>query len=161
MIIRRYWRIAVFAPVVGFLLAAVVAVVMTNGGSGETDYRFWFVVRSMANYGVIGLIIGVSALLGGLVAVALFDRQLLKSSRARTMVAALGATVGVVLLAAVVAIVLASLDDGVYAGVTIAFGVVLGVPAGIVAAVMVNYAERQSRSSEKPPIASGGGEPLR
>jgi len=147
MIIRRYWRIAVFAPVVGFLLAAVVAVVMTNGGSGETEYRFWFVVRSMANYGVIGLVIGAAALLGGLAAVAVFDRRLVKSVRARTALAAVGATAGVILLSAVIATVLALLDDGVYAGITITFGVVLGVPAGIVAAVMVLYAERLSRKA--------------
>jgi hypothetical protein len=53
----------------------------------------------------------------------------------------------VILLSAVIATVLALLDDGVYAGITITFGVVLGVPAGIVAAVMVLYAERLSRKA--------------
>ncbi|MBG6214917.1 MAG: hypothetical protein LH475_10820 [Cryobacterium sp.] len=145
MVIRRYWRIAVFAPIVGFLLASAVAVVMTNGGSGETEFRFWFVVRSMANYGVIGLVIAVTALLGGLAAVAGFDRHLTKSSRARTILAAVGAMGGVVLLSGVIGIVLSMLDDGLYAGVTITFGAFFGVAAGVVAAVMVHYAERQSR----------------
>lgn len=148
MIFRRFWRIAVFAPVVGFLLAAVVAVVMTNGGSGETDYRFWFVVRSMANYGVIGLVIAATAMLGGLAGVALFDRHLTKSSRVRTAIAAVGATVGVALLAGIIALVLAMMDDGVYAGITLTFGLVLGVPAGVVAAIMVRYAEWRSRPAK-------------
>ncbi|SDN73668.1 hypothetical protein SAMN05216368_10744 [Cryobacterium flavum] len=141
MIIRRYWRIAVFAPFVGFLLAAVVAIVMTNAGSGETEFRFWFVVRSMANYGVIGAVIAAVALLGGLATVALVDRHLTKSRWVRTSVAAVGATLGVVLLSVVVAGVLSLVDDGAYAGITIAFGLVFGVTASVVAAVMVFYAE--------------------
>ncbi|WP_104083944.1 hypothetical protein [Cryobacterium sp. Y11] len=145
MIIRRYWRIAVFAPVVGFLIAAVVAVVMTDFGSGETEFRFWFVLRSMSNYGVIGLVIGAVALLGGLALVAMTDRRLTKSRRARAFLAALGATGGVVLLAGIIASVLVTMDDALYAGITIGFGVVLGLPAGVVAAVLVRYADRRSR----------------
>lgn len=152
MIIRRYWRIAVFAPIVGFLIAAVVAIAMTNAGSGENEYRFWFVVRSMANYGVIGLVIGAVALLGGLAAVAVFDRQLTRTTRVRTALAALGATLGVVLLSVVIAIVLTMMDAGAYSGITIAFGVVFGVAASVVAAVMVLYAERQSRPAK--PVSS-------
>ena len=145
MIIRRYWRIAVFAPIVGFLLAAVVAVVMTDAGSGETEFRFWFVVRSMANYGVIGLIIGAAAMLGGLSTVAIVDRQCTKSRRVRTTAAAFGATGGVLLLSIVVAIALTMLDDGLYAGITIAFGLAFGAAASVVASVMVRYAERHNR----------------
>ena len=145
MIIRRYWRIAVFAPIVGFLLAAVVAVVMTDAGSGETEFRFWFVVRSMANYGVIGLIIGAAAMLGGLSTVAIMDRQLTKSRRMRTTAAAFGAMGGVLLLSIAVAIVLTMLDDGLYAGLTIAFGLAFGAAASVVAAVMVRYADRNNR----------------
>ncbi len=149
MIIRRYWPIAVFAPSVGFLIAAIVAIAMTNAGSGEAEYRFWFVVRSMANYGVIGFVIGAAALLGGLAAVASFDRQLTRSTRVRTALAALGATVGVVLLSVVVAIVLSVMDAGAYSGITIALGAVFGVAASVVAAVMVLYAERQSRPAKR------------
>ncbi|TFD91175.1 hypothetical protein [Cryobacterium serini] len=145
MVIRRYWRIAVFAPFVGFLLAAGVAVVMTNAGSGETEFRFWFVVRSMANYGAIGLVIGAVALLGGLAAVAIADRHLAKSRRLRVTVAALGAMGGVVLLSVAIAAVLSLMDDGLYAGITIAFGLAFGAAASVVAAVMVLYAERLSR----------------
>ena len=145
MISQRYWRIAVFAPIVGFLLAAGVAVVMTNAGSGETDFRFWFVVRSMANYGVIGLIIGAVAMLGGLATVAMVDRRVAKSRRVRTTAAAFGALGGVLLLSAVIATVLTMLDDGLYAGITLAFGLIFGLAAGVVAAVMVSYAERVSR----------------
>ncbi|WP_104133236.1 hypothetical protein [Cryobacterium sp. M91] len=145
MIVRRYWRIAVFAPIVGFLIAACVAVVMTDAGSGETEFRFWFVVRSMANYGVIGLVIGAVALLGGLVAVAIADRKLTKSRRLRTTAAALGAMGGVVLLSLTIAAVLTMLDDGLYAGITIAFGVAFGAAASVVAAVMVLYADRHTR----------------
>ncbi|TFB68410.1 hypothetical protein [Cryobacterium sp. Hz9] len=145
MIIRRYWRIAVFAPIVGFLLAAVVAVVMTDGGSGETDFRFWFVVLSMANYGVVGFVIAAAALLGGLATIAMFDRHLVKSPRMRTTLAAFGASGGVVLLSVVVAVLLSMLDDGAYTGITIAFGLVFGVAAAVVAAVMVHFAEWQSR----------------
>lgn len=145
MIIRRYWRIAVFAPFVGFLIAAVVAIVMTNAGSGETEYRFWFVVRSMANYGIIGMVIGAVAVLGGLSCVALFDRELTRSSRVRTLVAAAGATVGVIVFSVIIAGVLSLLDAGAYAGITVAFGVVFGVASSVVAALMVLYAERQSR----------------
>ncbi|WP_105034461.1 hypothetical protein [Cryobacterium aureum] len=144
MIIRRYWRIAVFAPFVGFLLAAVVAIIMTDAGSRETEFRFWFVVRSMANYGVIGSVIAAAALLGALAAVAIVDRHLTKSRRARTSGAAVGATLGVVLLSVVVAGVLSLIDDGAYAGITIAFGLVFGVAASVVAAVMVLYAEWRS-----------------
>ena len=145
MVIQRYWRIAVFAPFVGFLLAAGVAVVMTNAGSGETEFRFWFVVRSMANYGVIGLVIGAVALLGGLAAVAIADRHLTKSRRLRVTVAALGAMGGVVLMSVAIAAVLSMMDDGLYAGITIAFGLAFGAAASVVAAVMVLYAERLNR----------------
>jgi len=145
MIIRRYWRIAVFAPFVGFLIAAVVAVVMTDAGNGETDFRFWFVVRSMANYGVIGLVIGAVALLGGLAAVAIADRHLTKSRRLHSTAAALGAMGGVVLLSVAIAAVLIRLDDGLYAGITIAFGLAFGAAASVVAAVMVLYADRHNR----------------
>ena len=145
MIVRRYWRIAVFAPIVGFLLAAVVAVVMTDAGSGETDFRFWFVVRSMANYGVIGLVIGTVALLGGLATVAIADRHLTKSRRLRTTAAALGAMGGVMLLSVTIAAVLSMLDDGLYAGITIAFGAAFGAASSVVAAVMVLYADRHTR----------------
>lgn len=145
MIIRRYWRIAVFAPIVGFLIAAGVAVVMTNAGSGETEFRFWFVVLSMANYGVIGLVIAVCAMLGGLAAVAVLDRHLTKSRRLRTFLAAFGAVVGVLLLSVGVAVALTLMDDAAYAGITIAFGLVFGLAASIVASVMVLYADRHSR----------------
>lgn len=145
MVIRRYWRIAVFAPFVGFLLAAGVAVVMTDAGSGETEFRFWFVVRSMANYGVIGFVIGAVALLGGLAAIAIADRRLTKSRRLRVTVAAFGAMGGVVVLSAAIAAVLSVMDDGLYAGITIAFGLAFGAAASVVAAVMVLYAERLSR----------------
>jgi hypothetical protein len=145
MVIRRYWRIAVFAPFVGFLLAAGVAVVMTDAGSGETEFRFWFVVLSMANYGVIGFVIGAVALLGGLAAIAIADRHLTKSRRLRVTVAALGAMGGVVLLSVATAAVLSMMDDGLYAGITIAFGLAFGAAASVVAAVMVLYAERLSR----------------
>lgn len=153
MIIRRYWRIAVFAPFMGFLIAAALAVVMTDAGSGETEYRFWFVVRSMANYGVIGFVIAVAGMLGGLAAVALFDRHLKKSTRARTTLAAVGAIAGVVLLSGVVAAVLTMLDDGLYAGITLAFGLIFGLAAGVMAAIMVLYAERQS---QRPRSAATG-----
>ena len=145
MIVRRYWRIAVFAPIVGFLIAAVVAVVMTDAGNGETDFRFWFVVRSMSNYGVIGLVIGAVALLGGLAAVAIADRRLTKSRRLRATVAAFGAMGGVVLLSLTIAAVLTMMDDGLYAGITIAFGLAFGAAASVVAAVMVLYADRHHR----------------
>jgi len=146
MIIRRYWRVAVFAPFVGFLIAAIVAVVMTNGGSGETEYRFWFVVRSMANYGLIGMVIGAVAVVGGLVFVAMFDRRLTKSRRLRTLLSAVGASAGVVLFSAVIATALSFMDAAAYAGITIALGVVFGAAASVVAALMVLYAERQSHS---------------
>ncbi|WP_104126570.1 hypothetical protein [Cryobacterium sp. Y57] len=145
MVIRRYWRIAVFAPFVGFLLAAGVAVVMTDAGSGETEFRFWFVVLSMANYGMIGFVIGAVALLGGLAAIAIADRRLTKSRRRRVTVAAFGAMGGVVVLSAAIAAVLSVMDDGLYAGITIAFGLAFGAAASVVAAVMVLYAERLSR----------------
>ena len=145
MIIRRYWRIAVFAPIVGFLLAAGVAIVMTNAGSAETEFRFWFVVLSMANYGVIGLVIAAVAMLGGIAAVAMFDPRLKKSRRVRTTAAALGAMSGVVALSGVIAAVLSIMDDGLYAGITIAFGLAFGAAASVVAALMVLYAERKSR----------------
>ena len=144
MIIRRYWRIAVFAPFVGFLIAAAVAVVMTNAGSGETEYRFWFLVLSMANYGVIGAVIALCAMLGGLAAVAILDRQLTKSRRLRTFTAAFGSVVGVLLLSGVVAVVLTILDDAAYTGITIAFGLVFGLAASVVAAVMVLWADWRS-----------------
>ena len=145
MIVRRYWRIAVFAPAVGFLLAALVAVVMTDAGSGETDFRFWFVVRSMANYGVIGLVIGAAALLGGLAAMAMADRHLTKSRRLRTTAAAIGAMGGVLLLSAVMAAVLAMMDGGLYVGITIVFGLVFGAASSVAAALMVLYADRPNR----------------
>ena len=145
MIFRRYWRIAVCAPIVGFLLAAGAAVVMTNAGSGETEFRFWFVVLSMANYGVIGLVIGAAAMFGGLAIVAMFDRHLTKSRRLRTFLAAFGATVGVLLLSVGVAVALTMMDDAAYAGITIAFGLVFGLAASVVAAVMVLYADRKRR----------------
>ncbi|MDJ0339374.1 hypothetical protein [Cryobacterium sp. PH31-O1] len=145
MIIRRYWRIAVFAPIVGFLIAAGVAIVMTNAGSGETEFRFWFLVLSMANYGVIGLVIALCAMLGGLAAVAILDRQLTKSRRVRTFFAAFGAVVGVMLLSVGVAVALTVLGDAAYAGITIAFGLVFGLAASVVAAVMMLYADWRSR----------------
>ncbi|SEN31952.1 hypothetical protein E3O25_06370 [Cryobacterium sp. TMT1-3] len=145
MIIRRYWRIAVFAPFVGFLIAAAVAVVMTNAGSGETDYRFWFLALSMANYGVIGAIIALCAMLGGLAAVAILDRHLARSRRLRTFIAALGAVVGVLLLSVGVSIALTLLDDAAYAGITMAFGLVFGLASSIAAAVMVLWADWRSR----------------
>jgi 4-hydroxybenzoate polyprenyltransferase len=147
MIVRRYWRIAVFAPVVGFLIAAAVAVVMTDAGSGETEFRFWFLVRSMSNYGVVGLVIALAAVLGALSLLAMTDRRLTKSRGARTFRAALGATGGVVLLSVGIAAVLFATNDGLYAGITIGFGVVLGLPAGIVAAMLVLYADRRSRKT--------------
>ena len=145
MIIRRYWRIAVFAPIVGFLLAAGVSVVMTNAGSGETEFRFWFLVLSMANYGVIGLVIATCAMLGGLAAVAVLDRHLTKSRRARTFLAAFGAVVGVLVLSVGVAVALTMMDDAAYAGITIAFGLVFGLTASVVASAMVLYADWRSR----------------
>lgn len=144
MIIRRYWSIAVFAPFGGFLLAAVVAIIMTDAGSGENEYRFWFVVRSMANYGVIGMVIATVALIGGLAAITLFDRPLTKRVRVRVALAGAGALVGVIMFSFIIALVLLLIDAGAYATITLAFGVVMGAASSVVAALMLLYAERHT-----------------
>jgi hypothetical protein len=52
---------------------------------------------------------------------------------------------GVVLLSLTIAVVLTMMDDGLYAGITIAFGLAFGAAASVVAAVMVLYADRHHR----------------
>ncbi|WP_104129961.1 hypothetical protein [Cryobacterium sp. N21] len=150
MMFHRYWPIALLAPVLGFLLGTAVLGVMTMGGNPQAraGQTIEGVVRSVLGFGSVGLAVSIAALIGGVVLVACVDRQLEKTSGARSAWAALGAASGVLVLGIVFATVEGVIGEG-WAYLIITFTLVLAAAAGIVAAFLVYRMER--RSERIPP----------
>ena len=146
MMVHRYWPLALVAPVVGFLLGAVVFGVVFLGGSSwaRNGQNLEGVVRSGLASGFIGLVVAIAALIGGVLLVASTDRQLAKASGTRTALAALGASGGVLVLAIVFATVQWALGASGWIYLLVMFTVALAIAAGIVAAFLVHWAERRS-----------------
>ena len=143
--VHRYRRTALIAPVIGFLLGAVVFGVLSTGGplwtwSGATVAS---VARAAFGFGVVGLAVSLAALIGGIVVVACIDRQLTGSSSSRTLCAAFGAAGGVLVLGIVFATVQGLTGEN-WAYLIVCFTVVLAILAGIIAAILVHRAERLS-----------------
>ena len=144
MMVHRYWRTALMAPVVGFLLAVVFGLVNLAGNPrARTGQTIEDIVRAILAFGAAGLVVGIAALIGGIILVACVDRQLAKSSGTRAALAALGAAGGVLILGIVFATVQGVIGEG-WAYLIITFTVVLAIAAGIVAAFLVYRAERRS-----------------
>ena len=148
MMIHRYWRVLLIAPIIGFLLGAGVFGVMAIGGNPHTraGQTIGDVVRAILAYGAVGLVVSVAALIGGYVLVACLDRHLTTSSNTRTVLAALGAAGGVLIVGIVLAVVLEMIGDGGWSYLLVIFSVVLAFAAGIVAAILVCRAERRDRT---------------
>lgn len=143
--IHRYWRIALMAPAIGFLLGAGVVGVMALGGNpqaraGETIDG---ALRAVLGFGAVGLVVSIAALLGGVVLVGCVDRHLVKSSGARAAWAALGAASGVLVLGIVFATVQGLFGEG-WAYLIITFTLTLAIAAAIVAAFLVYRADRRN-----------------
>lgn len=151
---HRYWRIAAAAPVLGFLLGVSVFGLMAATASPEarSGRLIEYLVRSGLAYGGVGLLVGIAALLGGIIVVGSMDRHLTKPSGSRTALASLGAAGGVLVLGIVFATVQWSNGAGGWATVIIGFSVALAIAAGIVAAVLVHRAERQSERIRPAPV---------
>ncbi|TFD51658.1 hypothetical protein E3T46_08225 [Cryobacterium sp. Hh11] len=145
MMVHRYWRIALVAPVIGFLLGAAVVGVMSLGSNPQAraGQTIEGVVRAILGFGAVGLVVSIAALVGGVVLVGCLDRHLAKSSGARTALAALGAAGGVLVLGIVFATVQGIIGAG-WAYLIITFTVALAIAAGIAAAFLVHRAERRS-----------------
>ncbi|TFD58887.1 hypothetical protein E3T39_10990 [Cryobacterium suzukii] len=148
MMIHRYWRIMLIAPVIGFLLGAGVFGVMAMGGNPHTrtGQTIGDVVPAILAYGALGLAVSIAALIGGFVLVGCLDRHLTKSSDTRTVLTALGAAGGVMIVGIVLAIVQETTGDDSWSYLLLLFSVVLAIVAGIVAAVLVCWAERRERT---------------
>ena len=144
--VHRYWRIALMAPVVGFLLGAVVFGVLYLGSSprARTGLSLEAIARPVLSFGAVGLLVGTAALAGGFVLVGWLDRHLAKSSGARTLLAALGAACGVLVLGTACATVLWAIGASGWAYLLVMSTVVLAIAAGIAAAFLVHRAERRS-----------------
>ncbi|MDJ0376498.1 hypothetical protein [Cryobacterium sp. PH31-L1] len=153
MMVHRYWPVVLLAPVIGFLLAAVVFVVMALGGNAwiRSGASVESVARAILFFGSVGLAVSLAALIGGIIVVACVDRPLEKTSGARTASAALGAASGVLVLGIVFATVQGTIGES-WAYLIITFTLVLAAAAGIVAALLVYRAERRS---ERPPPTRG------
>ena len=144
MMIHRYWRILLVAPVIGFLLGAGVFGVIALGGNPytRTGQSAGDVVRAILNSGAVGLVVSGAALIGGFVLVGCLDRHLTKSSGTRTALAALGAAGGVL----TVGIVLETVGNSGWSYLLVIISLVLASVAGSVAAILVHWAERRERT---------------
>ncbi|WP_104199742.1 hypothetical protein [Cryobacterium sp. Y29] len=148
MMIHRYWRILLVAPVIGFLLGAGVFGVIALGGNPftRTGQSAGDVVRAILNYGAVGLVVSGAALIGGFVLVGCLDRHLTKSSGTRTALAALGAAGGVLILEIVLAIVPETVGNSGWSYLLVIISLVVASVAGSVAAILVHWAERRERT---------------
>ena len=148
--VHRYWRIALLAPVLGFLLGAAVLGVMVVGGNPQAraGQTIESVARAVLSLGSVGLAVSLAALIGGIIMIACVDRHLAKTSGARAAWAALGAAGGVLVLGTVFATVQGIISDS-WAYLIITFTLMLAAAAGIVAAFLVYRADR--RSERTPP----------
>ena len=146
MMVHRYWRIALMAPVLGFLLGATVfgLVAMTGNPEARSHQMVAYLVRSGLAYGFFGLVVSIAALIGGVLLVASSDRHLAKSSGTRIARAGLGASGGVLALGIVCATVQWAIGASGWAYLLVMFTVALAITAGIVAAFLVHWTERRS-----------------
>ena len=149
MFLTRYRRIALQAPLVGFVAGAAAFgfVALT----GNPDWRSYLtladVVRWVLGYGLAGGAVGLVALLGGAAAVALADRRFQRAPNVRVSWAGVGAGVAILLGCTVAGIIQA---DHRWFALYLMVGVVLGVLAGIAAATMVNRAEHRALDASDP-----------
>ena len=146
--IHRYWRILLVAPVIGFLLGAGVFGVIALGGNPytRTGQSAGGVVRATLAYGAVGLVVSGAALIGGFVLVGCLDRHLTTSSGTRTVLAALGAAGGVLMVGIVLGIVLGTIGNGGGSYLLVIISLVVASVAGSVAAILVYRAERRERT---------------
>ncbi|TFD70597.1 hypothetical protein [Cryobacterium sp. Hb1] len=148
MMIHRYWRILLVAPVIGFLLGAGVFGVIALGGNPytRTGQSAGGVVSAILAYGAVGLVVSGAALIGGFVLVGCLDRHLTKSSGTRTVLAALGAAGGVLTMGIVLVIVSETMRNGGWSYLLVIISLVVATVAGSVAAILVYRAERRERT---------------
>lgn len=146
--VKRYWRVAVTGPGIGFLLGAALFGILAV--TGNPDWRNYLtvqeVLRSTFSFGGIGLLVASAAGIGSCLAVALIDRHLKKRSSTRVSLAAGGAAAGTMLLGLFVGVADAVQGSDSWM-VLIPLVFVLALAAAIAAASLVASAERQHRSN--------------
>lgn len=149
MFVTRYRRIALQAPLVGFVVGAVAFGFLALTGS--PDWRSYLtlidVLRWVLGYGLAGSAFALVALLGGAAAVAVLDRRLQRAPIVRVSWAGIGAGVAILLGCTVVGIVQ---GDRGWLAMYVIVGVVLGIVAAIASAAMVNRAERRALDTAGP-----------
>lgn len=154
MFLRRYRLIVVLAVPLGFVLGALLFVVMAF--TGNPDWRAHLTVseigRNVVMYGLIGLVVAVCAAAGGVIAVTMKDRQFRRQRSVRIRWAAIGAAAGVVLLGIGSEIIasLARTSSGWGADMIYLMSFFLAVPAAIVAAALVAVAENRAARQLMP-----------
>lgn len=153
MFLRRYRLIVVLAVPLGFVLGALLFVVMAF--TGNPDWRAHLTVseigRNVVMYGLIGLVVAVCAAAGGVIAVAMKDRQFRRQRSVRIRWAAIGAAAGVVLLGIGSEIIasLARTSSG-WGAAMIYLSFFLAIPAAIAAAALVAVAENRAARQLMP-----------
>lgn len=143
-------------PVLG---AALFGVLAFSGSPAWGSYpTVENVIRSTAEYSLIGGLVALVAIVGGWVLVAVFDRRFEKRPCTRVLLAGIGAAAGTVFLGLAVAI-----PDSIRnpTGTWMVLGVitlVLAIAAAVVAAYLVSWAERVSllRTEEAVSSTPGG-----
>ena len=149
MFVTRYRRIALQAPLVGFVVGAGSFGFLAL--TGNPDWRSYLtlvdVLRWVLGYGLAGSAFALVALLGGAAAVAIADRRLQRAPIVRVSWAGVGAGVAILLGCTVIGIVQ---TDRRWFAMYVIVGVVLGIIAGIAAATMVNRAERRALDAASP-----------
>ena len=146
---RRYRRIALQAPLIGFVISAGLFqfVVLTSAIGRQAQTSVAEVLRSVLTWGLIGVIVAVAALVGGVIAVALADRRLRRAAIIRVSWAGIGA--GLAVLAASIVLGLVVSDSSWSVGYVV-FGTIASVVSAITAATLVNRAEqRAARARER------------
>ncbi|AWB85492.1 hypothetical protein [Mycetocola zhujimingii] len=140
---RRYRRIAWQSPLVGFVVSAGLFLLIVLPSAIGQPWRFSLgeTVRSILTWGLIGVAVALTALLGGMGAIAILDRGLTHTSLFRVSWAGIGA--GLAVCAGWLIVGLIESAPG-WLGGYLMLGAVAGIIAAIAAAALVNRAERRA-----------------
>lgn len=164
MLWRRYRWIFITSVPAAALIGMLLALALYLGGNPDyQEQGGWSAFASMAATGaVIGALTSVPAMVGAAAALALKDRWLRRTSRARAWIGALGAAAGALVGWTALATINAMLttEGGAWFSVYLIFAVVASLISGAAAAALIWWTEIRALAAEAPNVrANGAAEP--